>query len=150
MNHARNFSPEWGYFAPAPNFLRTARVFVVAVAIGAASAAVVFSLMDRPIGETSVAARTMVRSAEPTLQASARSVPTAEAQLGGVLAGESDIAAAAEAAAAAAAAPPPTPAPRKRAVARHYDVPRYTRRYDSIERGPYAFLRRYGSYGQAY
>jgi hypothetical protein len=148
MSHARNFSSDWGYFAPAPNFLRTARVFVVAVAVGAQSAAVVFSLMDRPIAETSVAARTMVRSVEPTPPA--RSVPATEAPLGGVLAGESDIAAATEAAAATAAPPSPASAPRRRAAARHYDLPRYTRRYDSIEREPYAFLRRYGSYGQAY
>ena len=58
MRHAGNFNPEWGYLAPAPNFLRTTRLFVVAAAIGAtASAAVVFSLMDRPAAETSVAAR---------------------------------------------------------------------------------------------
>ena len=62
MRHAGNFNPEWGYIAPAPHFLRTARVFVVAAAIGAtASAAVVFSLMDRPAAETSVAARTLVQ-----------------------------------------------------------------------------------------
>ena len=71
MRHAGNFNPEWGYIAPAPNFLRTARVFVVAAAIGAtASAAVVFSLMDRPAAETSVAARTLVQPVEP-----ARSAP---------------------------------------------------------------------------
>ena len=52
MRHAGNFNPEWGYIAPAPNFLRTTRLFVVAAAIGAtASAAVVFSLMDRPAAE---------------------------------------------------------------------------------------------------
>ena len=68
MRHAGNFNPEWGYIAPAPNFLRTARVFVVAAAIGAmASAAVVFSLMDRPVAETSVAARTLVQPVEPAL-----------------------------------------------------------------------------------
>jgi hypothetical protein len=198
MRHPRNSNPEWGYYvAPAPNFLRTARVFVVAVALGAmASAAVVFSLMDRPSAETSVAARSLVQSVELTLPV--RSVPlaaqsqtqskqaslsqterdaadadspasgtttthrppvaaalaeaprivTTEAPPGGVLASESNIAATSEA---AAAAPAPTPAPRKtRAAARRYDVPRYTRRYDSMERGPYASLRRYGSYGQEY
>jgi hypothetical protein len=35
MRHAGNFNPEWGYIAPAPNFLRTTRLFVVAAAIGA-------------------------------------------------------------------------------------------------------------------
>jgi hypothetical protein len=68
MRHACNLNPEWGYIAPAPKFLQTARVFVVAVAIGAvASAAVVFSLMDRPNAEASVAERTLVRSVEPKL-----------------------------------------------------------------------------------
>jgi hypothetical protein len=63
--HAGNFNPEWGYIAPAPNFLRTARVFIVVAAIGAtASAAVVFALMDRPAAETSVAARTLVQPVE--------------------------------------------------------------------------------------
>jgi hypothetical protein len=62
MRHAGNFNPEWGYVAPAPNFLRTACVFIV---IGAtASAAVVFALMDRPAAETSVAARTLVQPVE--------------------------------------------------------------------------------------
>jgi hypothetical protein len=74
MRNAGNFNPEWGYVAPAPNFLRTARLFAVAAAIGAtASAAVVFSLMDRPAAETSVAARTLVRPVEPAVPA--RSAP---------------------------------------------------------------------------
>ena len=66
MRHAGNFNPEWGYIAPAPNFLRIARVFVVAAAIGAtASAVVVFSLMESPAAETSVAARTLVQPVGP-------------------------------------------------------------------------------------
>ena len=74
MRHAGNFNPEWGYVAPAPNFLRTARVFVVAAAIGATvSAAVVFSLMDRPSAEAPVAARTLVQPVEPAPPA--RSAP---------------------------------------------------------------------------
>ena len=49
MRSAGNFSPEWGYLAPAPSFMRTARVVVVATAIGAtAGAGVVLSLLDRP------------------------------------------------------------------------------------------------------
>ena len=201
MRHARNFNPEWGCIAPAPNFLVTARFFVVAVAIGAmASAAAVFSLMDRPIAETSVAARTLVQSVEPTLPA--RSVPlvaqpqtpseqtslsqtggdaagairrqgaaahagagspargarppiaaalaeaprimTTEAPPGGILANEFNIAPASEAAPVAAAAPAP-PLRKPRAAARHYEP-----RYDLMERGPYAFLRQYGSYGREY
>ena len=61
MRHAANFNPEWGYVAPRPGFLRSARLVVVAGAIGAtAGAAVVFSLVDRPVAEESVAARTLV------------------------------------------------------------------------------------------
>jgi hypothetical protein len=61
MRHAANFSPEWGYLAPRPGFLRSARFIVMAGAIGAtAGAAVVFSLVDRPVAEGSVAARTLV------------------------------------------------------------------------------------------
>jgi hypothetical protein len=227
MRHAGNFNPEWGYIAPAPNFLRTARVFVVAAAIGAtASAAVVFSLMDRPAAETSVAARTLVQPVVPArsaplvaqlqtqseqtsvLQAqradaagairpqgaagvvhtgassavgvasttqrppiaaalveAPRIIMTTEAPPARVLASEPNTAAVPEAAPVAAAAAAPTPAPRTvikkpRAVARaaappRYDVPRYAApryepRYDSMQRGPYAFLRQYGSYGQEY
>jgi hypothetical protein len=61
LGHARNFNPEWGYVAPAPGFMRTARLIVVAAIIGAtAGAATVFSLLDRPVAEESVAARTLV------------------------------------------------------------------------------------------
>jgi hypothetical protein len=60
MRSAGNFSPEWGYLAPAPSFMRTARIVVVATAIGAtAGAGVVLSLLDRPTSEgdrTSLAA----------------------------------------------------------------------------------------------
>jgi hypothetical protein len=60
MRYAGNFHPEWGYLAPAPSFLRTLRIVIVAVAVGAtASAAVVFALIERPAADTSVAARTM-------------------------------------------------------------------------------------------
>ena len=41
MRFAGNFHPEWGYLAPAPNFMRTARVVVVATAIGATAGAAV-------------------------------------------------------------------------------------------------------------
>jgi len=66
MRYAGNFHPEWGYLAPAPNFVRTARVVLVATAIGAtAGAGVVFSLVGRADTETSVAARTLAQPAEP-------------------------------------------------------------------------------------
>ena len=61
MRHGSNFNPEWGYVAPAPGFMQTARLIVIAVIIGAtAGAAIVFSLLDRPVAEESVAARTLV------------------------------------------------------------------------------------------
>ncbi len=70
MRHAGKFNPEWGYLAPAPNFLRTARVFLVAAAIGStASAGVVFSMMDQPAAERSIAARTLVQFVDPTATA---------------------------------------------------------------------------------
>jgi hypothetical protein len=232
MRHAGNFNPEWGYLAPAPNFLRTTRLFVVAAAIGAtASAAVVFSLMDRPAAETSVAARTLVQPVEPALPA--RSAPlvaqlqtqsepasasqtqradassamrpqgaavavyagaaspvasesgaasttqsppiaavlaesprimTTDAPPAHALTTESSTAAAPEVAQAPTPSPAPAPATRAvmkkpRAVARavqpRYDVPRYAApryepRYDSMQRGPYALLRQYGSFGQEF
>ena len=61
MRHDRNFNPEWGYVAPAPSVMRTARLIVVAAIIGATGgAATVFSLLDRPVAQESVAARTLV------------------------------------------------------------------------------------------
>ena len=65
MRSAGNFNPEWGYLAPAPSFLRTARAVLVATAIGAtAGAAVVISLIDRPADDSgkarSIAAHAIV------------------------------------------------------------------------------------------
>jgi hypothetical protein len=65
MRSAGNFSPEWGYLAPAPSFARTARIVLVATAIGAtAGAGVVLTLVDRSPEpqRTSVAARAIVTS----------------------------------------------------------------------------------------
>jgi hypothetical protein len=69
MRSAGNFNPEWGYLAPAPSFMRTMRVVLVATAIGAtAGAAVVISLIDRPTGRgnetASVTPRAIVTSAQ--------------------------------------------------------------------------------------
>jgi hypothetical protein len=67
MRSAGNFNSEWGYLAPAPSFMRTVRVVLVATAIGAtAGAAVVISLIDRPAGEgtASLAPRAIVTSAQ--------------------------------------------------------------------------------------
>jgi hypothetical protein len=69
MRSADNFNPEWGYLAPRPSFLRSARIALVATAIGATSGgAVVYALLELPSPEqTSVAARTLVHSPESAL-----------------------------------------------------------------------------------
>jgi len=86
MRVAGNFSPEWGYLAPAPSFMRTARVVLVATAVGAtAGAGVVLSLIDRPAAEgdkTSVAAHaiiTGVQVAPATITPSTSAAPAAAA-----------------------------------------------------------------------
>ena len=80
MRRAANFNPEWGYLAPAPTFMRSARLVLVATAIGAsAGAAVVFSLIDRPVAEQSVAARTLVQT--PLVSESAKVGAPVVAQL---------------------------------------------------------------------
>ena len=84
MRSAGNFNPEWGYLAPAPNFMRTARVVVVATAIGAtAAAAVVLSLAERSApgavadaGKTLVVVHSLVQPAE----AAALAAPVAVAR----------------------------------------------------------------------
>jgi hypothetical protein len=49
MRSAGNFHPEWGYLFPANSFMRSLRVALVSIAIGATSgAAVVISLVERP------------------------------------------------------------------------------------------------------
>jgi len=61
LRYNRNFNPEWGYVAPAASTMRMARLIAAATIIGAsAGAATVFSLLDRPVLEGSVAARTLV------------------------------------------------------------------------------------------
>jgi hypothetical protein len=69
MRSAGNFSPEWGYLAPAPSLARTARVVLVATAIGAtAGAGVVLSLVERPAEaqKMPIAARAIVTSVRET------------------------------------------------------------------------------------
>jgi hypothetical protein len=65
MHFAGNFHPEWGYLAPAPGFVHTARIVLFAAVVGAtAGAGVVLSLIGRPaaeVGDSSVAARTLAR-----------------------------------------------------------------------------------------
>jgi hypothetical protein len=65
MRSTRNFHPEWGYLAPSPLFIRTARIAVIAVTVGGViGASVVLSMLERPASETSVAARTLPRPSE--------------------------------------------------------------------------------------
>ena len=62
MRDNTNFHPEWGYLAPKRGFIRTARVALVATAVGAiVGAGVGFSSISHRGTETSVAARTLVR-----------------------------------------------------------------------------------------
>ncbi len=103
MRSAENFNPEWGYLAPAPSFMRTARAVLVATAIGAtAGAAVVISLIDRPADDSgkarSIAAHAIVTGVQA---ATAPTAPPAAA----VASGAAPIAVTATAAPAAAAAP---------------------------------------------
>jgi hypothetical protein len=87
MRFAGNFHPEWGYLAPAPNFMRTARVVVVAPAIGAtAGAAVVLSLAERAApgavadaGKTLVVVHSLVQPAEAAAPAAPATAPVAAA-----------------------------------------------------------------------
>jgi hypothetical protein len=67
MRYAGNFNPEWGYLAPGPGFMRTARVALVTGAIGTvAGMAVAMALVARPAADPSVAARTMVQPSDAT------------------------------------------------------------------------------------
>jgi hypothetical protein len=93
MRSAGNFSPEWGYLAPAPSMLRTLRVVLVATAVGAtAGAGVVLSLVDRSTGnadKVAVAAHAIVTSAQaataqesPAVNAVAAPLPAAALTIG--------------------------------------------------------------------
>jgi hypothetical protein len=72
MRSSESFHPEWGYLAPAPNVMRTARMVAVATAIGAtAGAAVVLSLVEGPAaspaadtGKTLVVVHSLVQPAQ--------------------------------------------------------------------------------------
>ena len=78
MRSAGNFHPEWGYLAPAPSFMRTVRIALVATTIGAtAGAIVVVSLVERPGSNndnSSIAAHALVTSA-PVIAAPAAAGP---------------------------------------------------------------------------
>ncbi len=80
MRSAGNFHPDWGYLAPAPGFMRTVRIALLATTIGAIAGVVaVVSLIERPGGNndnTSIASHALVISA-PTLTSSAAASPSA-------------------------------------------------------------------------
>jgi len=88
MRFAGNFHPEWGYLAPAPNFMRTARIVAVATAIGAtAGAAVVLSLVERPApgavadaGKALVVVRSLVQPAEAAASSATAATPATVTQ----------------------------------------------------------------------
>jgi len=64
MHHVGHL--EWGYLAPAPSFIRTARVVLVATAIGViAGAGIVFSLVSHAPIDASVSARTLASRVAP-------------------------------------------------------------------------------------
>jgi hypothetical protein len=80
MRGTANFHPEWGYLVPAPSFIRTARVVLIATAVGATvGAGAVFSWGSHQATETSVAVRTLVRPVEAV---SARTETSAQATPG--------------------------------------------------------------------
>ena len=62
MPNPGNFNPEWGYLAPKPGFIRSARMALAAGAIGTlAGMAVAVPLIAHPSADVSVAARTMAQ-----------------------------------------------------------------------------------------
>jgi hypothetical protein len=76
MSNLGNFNPEWGYLAPKPGFIRSARMALAAGAIGTvAGMAVAVALIAHPSADVSVAARTMAQPgalvASPTSPVSA-------------------------------------------------------------------------------
>jgi hypothetical protein len=119
MGFAGNFHPEWGYLAPAPSFMRTARIVLVATTVGAtAGAGMVFSLVDRPAtagGETSIAARTLARPVEAAstplstpqaAQVSAQAAVQTQSTKPSVANGQEEVIAASESSAGSTAQPP--------------------------------------------
>jgi hypothetical protein len=68
MRRFHNFQPEWGYLAPAPGFIRLARVALAAATIGVTLGALAISssVGYRP-AEVSVNARTFVGVPESAL-----------------------------------------------------------------------------------
>ena len=150
MRLAGNSSLEWGYLAPASSFVRAARAVVVATAIGAfAGAAVIFSLVDGPRGEETVAGRTLVHpvdsgvAAVPSPIANAGPMsPAASQWSGGSTTPGPAITDTAPAQIRTAATVVPSAKPERKPVPikkLHY-TQRSAPRYAPPARGPFAFL----------
>ena len=80
MRSAGNFHPEWGYLAPTPSFVRTLRIALVAMAVGAtAGAGVVVALVAHPASggtaDSSIAAHALVTGVPAANPASAAAAP---------------------------------------------------------------------------
>jgi hypothetical protein len=79
IRSAGNFHPEWGYLAPAPSFMRTARIVAVAMAVGAtAGVGVVVSLVERSpgdVGNTSIAAHALVMGVQAAASEATPAMP---------------------------------------------------------------------------
>jgi hypothetical protein len=85
MRSGGNFNPEWGYLAPAPSFMRTARIVIVATAIGAtAGAAVVLNFvgssnnpgLQADTAKSLVVVRSLVQPADRRAGGNASGKPT--------------------------------------------------------------------------
>jgi hypothetical protein len=86
MPNPGNFNPEWGYLAPKPGFIRSARMALAAGAIGTlAGMAVAVPLIAHPSADVSVAARTMAQpgtlDASPTSPLSAANAELLESDV---------------------------------------------------------------------
>jgi hypothetical protein len=79
MRSSGNFHPDWGYLAPAPSFMRTARIVLVATAIGAtAGAAVIISLAPHSATDAAnapIAAHALVTSVPVVAEAPVAAPP---------------------------------------------------------------------------
>jgi hypothetical protein len=149
MRRSANFNTEWGYLAPAPNFMRTMRIVVVAAAVGATGgAAVVFSLIDRPTAEVSVAARTMAADA-PSAAVVAPALPPVTAQAARPVASELGVVSTSERAAGAASlaeSPPVQDIPQGNVLAAQRRLVRQQPVWNARpDRGPIALLRSPGA-----
>ena len=157
MRYNASFHPEWGYLAPAPSFIRTVRMVVIATAVGAAvGAGVGFSWIGHG-AESSVAARTLVRpmKAAPTpantpaqVPNEPRASPTTGAKEG--IAALSEVPAATDEPATGVTAAPATTtnqpavkAPiKKRATTKPNVTRRYASRHESLGLVPGEYSRR--------